>query len=178
MSNWTYISGVIEVSPWGRTQAEKTYILETVLAHLPKVTGSEVDMVTYFIQETGVNESRLYDEFYQFSNLTSQHGRFYVQSDYLVVVRGKFRDRVLDETKREFLRWMCRFAKRLPIMEIAVDIRNDCDEHFAINDYIPWLDMFECNNSWCEFMMWEESESGLPKKLENYYEINNEEYRT
>jgi hypothetical protein len=40
MSWWTYINGMIKVSPMGRTQAEKTYILQTVLDHLPIVTGS------------------------------------------------------------------------------------------------------------------------------------------
>ena len=43
MSWWTYINGTITVSPMGRTQAEKRYILETVLDHLPLVTGSERD---------------------------------------------------------------------------------------------------------------------------------------
>ena len=44
MSVWTSIRGIIEVNPIGRTQAEKRYILETVLAHLPVITGSEEDM--------------------------------------------------------------------------------------------------------------------------------------
>lgn len=41
MSWWTYINGSIVVYPMGRTQPEKKYILDTVLAHLPLVTGSE-----------------------------------------------------------------------------------------------------------------------------------------
>lgn len=47
MSYWTYINGTITVSPMGRTQPEKRYILETVLNHLPRVTGSEGDMNVY-----------------------------------------------------------------------------------------------------------------------------------
>ena len=39
MSWWTYIHGTIVVSPTGRTQAEKRYVLDTVLDHLPRVTG-------------------------------------------------------------------------------------------------------------------------------------------
>ena len=41
MSYWTHINGVIDVSPMGRTPAEQRYILETVLNHLPIVSGSE-----------------------------------------------------------------------------------------------------------------------------------------
>ena len=49
MSSWTYVHGTIVVSPLGRTQHEKRYILETVLDHLPVVTGSERDMEVYVI---------------------------------------------------------------------------------------------------------------------------------
>ena len=51
MSFWTYVHGTIEVTPMGRTQAEKTYILNTVLEHLPHVTGSEEDMNVYVLQK-------------------------------------------------------------------------------------------------------------------------------
>ena len=36
MSNWTHITGVITVEPMGRCQAEARYILDMVLAHLPR----------------------------------------------------------------------------------------------------------------------------------------------
>ena len=51
MSNWSYIQGTITASPIGRTQAQKRYILDTVLAHLPIVSGSERDMNVYVIQK-------------------------------------------------------------------------------------------------------------------------------
>lgn len=35
MSWWTYVHGIVVVKPMGRTQAEKRYILDTVLEHLP-----------------------------------------------------------------------------------------------------------------------------------------------
>lgn len=54
MSSWTYVHGTIVVSPLGRTQHEKRYILETVLDHLPVVTGSERDMEVYVIQKEGI----------------------------------------------------------------------------------------------------------------------------
>ena len=57
MSNWSYIQGTITASPIGRTQAQKRYILDTVLAHLPIVSGSERDMNVYVIQKNGHNNS-------------------------------------------------------------------------------------------------------------------------
>lgn len=62
MSWWSYIHGTIEVFPMGRTQAEKRYILDTVLDHLPRVTGSEGDMDVYVIQKNGYNSSSSCDE--------------------------------------------------------------------------------------------------------------------
>lgn len=54
MSSWTYVHGTIVASPPGRTQHEKRYILETVLDHLPVVTGSERDMEVYVIQKEDI----------------------------------------------------------------------------------------------------------------------------
>lgn len=65
MSSWTYVHGTIVVSPLGRTQHEKRYILETVLDHLPVVTGSERDMEVYVIQKRGYNSSSSSDEFFE-----------------------------------------------------------------------------------------------------------------
>ena len=65
MSWWTHIKGVIEVNVPGRTQAEIQYVLETVLDHLPRVTGSEGDMNVYIAREAGYNNSCSCDEFGQ-----------------------------------------------------------------------------------------------------------------
>lgn len=63
MSYWTYVTGVITVEPLGRTQPEKRYILETVLEHLPKVTGSERDMHINVVQNYGHDSSCNCNEF-------------------------------------------------------------------------------------------------------------------
>ena len=52
----------------GRTQAEKRYILDTVLEHLPLVTGSERDMNVYVIQKNGDSSSSSCDEFGEVTN--------------------------------------------------------------------------------------------------------------
>ena len=68
MSYWTYLTGTVTVRPMGRTQAEKRYILDTVLEHLPLVTGSERDMNVYVIQKNGDSSSSSCDEFGEVTN--------------------------------------------------------------------------------------------------------------
>lgn len=53
MSEWTYCEGYIEVTPFGRTQEEKEFILKTILNHLPIVDGSEEPMYTHIIKAGG-----------------------------------------------------------------------------------------------------------------------------
>ena len=57
MSDWTYIHGTIVVSPIGRTQEEKKYVLDTVLKHLPNIPSSEEGMNTYVIKKNGYDIS-------------------------------------------------------------------------------------------------------------------------
>ena len=98
MSKWAYAKGIVHVNPYGRTQAECRYILETVLAHLPKVTGSEEDMYTHIVQCAGFNSSSSTDEFGVF-----QDDRIEIQDNYIIVVEGHFRDRGFEETYRAFV---------------------------------------------------------------------------
>lgn len=66
MSHWTYIHGAIEVHVPGRTQAECTYVLQTVLNHLPKVYGSEGDMEIYVNKNTdAIHHVRMTNSSYQ-----------------------------------------------------------------------------------------------------------------
>ena len=100
MSNWSYINGVITVEPLGRTQPEKRYILDTVLDHLPRVSGSEGDMDVYVNQKKGYNSSCSADEFgYVTNNLVDSYGDktrkggwLRTQDTYLVVVNASLRD--------------------------------------------------------------------------------------
>lgn len=52
MSFWSCVKGMIEAYPMGRTQAEMRYILETVLSHLPPVSGSEGNMKVHVVQKS------------------------------------------------------------------------------------------------------------------------------
>lgn len=183
MSSWTYINGVITVFPLGRTQAEKRYILDTVLDHLPKVTGSERDMNTYLIQKSGYNSSCSHDEFGQYSNLgneyrwNSGHPSFGTQDEYMIVVDASLRDREFEETLKEFNNWLCRLAKRVEIEDILVKVKGYEKEHI-FKEREPYEKMFEnpswCNKTgeptWCEFMLYDRAKnSDYPMLLDYKY---------
>jgi len=179
MSWWTYINGTIEVQPMGRTQAEKRYILETVLNHLPLVTGSEGDMNVYIIQKNGTNSSRSCDEYGEMTNnLTDSYGChnqkrgwLRVQDNYILVVNGAFRDREFSETFREFMNWLCRLAKRVSIEDILVRICG-YDKEYVINDrchynspyslmkeWPSWCEESNGEPCWAEYLMWDRAKN-------------------
>ena len=190
MSWWSYINGTITVEPMGRTQAEKRYILETVLNHLPIVTGSERDMDVYILQKNGSNSSCSCDEYGEHTNNlvdsygchNQKTGMLSVQEDYILVVNGAFRDRKFSETFREFIKWLCRLAKRVSIRDILVRI-HDYEKEYVINDLCnlgsPYCDMNEwpswCIESngepcWVEHLMWEKAKgSDYPMLLAYKY---------
>ena len=142
MSNWSDIQGTITVSPIGCTQAQKRYILDTVLAHLPIVSGSEKDMNVYVIQKNGHNSSCSYDEFGEITNnLVDSYGKksrvrgwLYTQDEYILVVDAALRDREFDQTYREFIKWLVRLCKRVMIDNILVKI-SGYDKSTIIKDY-------------------------------------------
>ena len=190
MSWWTYINGTITVEPMGRTQAEKRYILETVINHLPLVTGSEKDMDIYIIQKNGHTMSSSCDEYGQnTNNLTDiynchsyKRGWLRVQDEYILVVNGAFRDREFYETFREFMKWICRLAKRVSINSILVKIKG-YDKEYVINDscdydspysqmeeYPSWCEESNGEPCWAEHLMWDKAkDSDYPMLLAYKY---------
>ena len=174
MSSWTYIQGTIRVEPAGETQAQKRYILETILNHLPRVTGSEGDMEIHIIQEEGYNCSKSCDEYGESTNnlisvygYKTNRGWLKVQDDYDLVVHAALRDRHFEETYREFMTWLCRLAKRIHIDDILVRI-SGYDKSVVIDDSMdvesPYYEMYEwpswCKESdgepaWWEHLLWE-----------------------
>lgn len=199
MSYWTYINGTVTVRPMGRTQAEKRYILETVLNHLPRVTGSEGDMNVYIIQKNGYNSSCSCDEFGdRTNNLKDRHGNksydrgwLQTQDEYILVVDAALRDREFEQTYREFMKWFVRLCKRVGCENVLVEIKgygkstiiNDRNIQRKKNSFKSIFDgLFEdpswCNDSkdgykepnWCEFMMWDRAkDSGYPMTLAYKY---------
>ena len=57
MSWWTYVKGFVEVRPFGRTQAEERYILETALNHLPIISRVLIiDIVNFKMLKKKLNK--------------------------------------------------------------------------------------------------------------------------
>lgn len=166
MSCWTYVSGMIVVSPMGRTQAEKRYILETVLDHLPLVTGSEGNMDVYIIQKNGHDESSSHTEFGMWGGYRNWKTLSTdIQSKYILVVDGNLRDRMFDQTFREFQKWLCRLAKRVWVEDVMVEVKAYEEVSLIRNTNDIYTKMFEdptwCNDdeysepNWCEYLMWD-----------------------
>lgn len=179
MSYWTYVTGVITVEPLGRTQPEKRYILETVLEHLPKVTGSERDMHINVIQNWGHNGSCSHNEFGEWLH----GGSHETQDKYMIILEASLRDRMFDETLRELNKWLNRLAKRVYVEDILVKLRGYnywCGEKkLIISDPEPYKQMEEGPSwwngepAWAEYLMWDRApDSGYPLLLAHkYYDI-------
>lgn len=195
MSYWTYVNGNITVSPMGRTQAEKKYILETVLDHLPFVTGSERNMNVYIIQKEGYNSSSSHTEFGEWGGYKNWKTlSTEVQDEYILVVDGSFRDRMFEQTYKEFQKWICRLAKRIDINDVLVEIKGYEKTALIKNPNLKgaqsWETMYgqmyekptwcyddsECAEpNWCEYLMWNRAKnSNYPMMLEYKY-VHNEE---
>lgn len=173
MSMWTYIHGTITVDVPGTTQEQMQYVASTILAHLPRVTGSEGDMEIYLIQKQGYNGSSNYDEFGdQTNNLKDYYGckRFSgglleTQSRYLIIVDGALRDKSFGITFREFMKWANRMAKRLFVCNMLVKIEGNCGEEFLLTDAEPYKNMYEDPSwirdeptgkpAWWEYLLWQ-----------------------
>lgn len=149
MSNWTYVQGLIELDVPGRTQAEKNYILQTVIDHLPKVTGSEKSMNLYTIQTAGHDSWQNFDEFY------NRVEDFRTQSRYFLVLDGNLRDRYYEDTFKELNKFLNRLGKRLMVDSVYVRLYNYERSHIFTNKNDCYGKMFDSENPWYSYLMWE-----------------------
>lgn len=170
MSSWTYITGVITVYPMGRTQPEKRYILDTILEHMPRVTGSEQDMYYHVVEKSGYSTSCSHNEFDEPIWRTRQK-RFWtrMQDEYFVIVEGSLRDRYFEDTLRELNNWLNRLAKRAGIEEILVKLSGRSNNDYRYKEIIisnakpykemaewpSWSDKANGEPMWCEYLMWD-----------------------
>ena len=200
MSFWTYLTGTVTVRPMGRTQAEKRYILDTVLEHLPLVTGSERDMNVYVIQKNGDSSSSSCDEFGEvtnnlvdsYGNKSRKRGWLRTQDEYILVVDGSLRDRMFDQTYKEFMNWLCRLGKRVGIEDVLVEVKGYDKSTIIRNTNIQkekylWKKSFSqlfedptwCNDTgepnWCEFMMYDRAKKSDYPMLLAYKYFNDKE---
>lgn len=179
MSFWTYIDGSITVRPLGSTQAEKRYVLETVLNHLPQVTGSERNMRIHIVQKYGHNSSSSHNEF---DEVMSYRGFgeswMRVQDEYILVLEAALRDREFEQTKREFVKWLNRLAKRVGVHDILVRVTG-YERRMIISDAEPYREMEERPSwteesggepAWAEYLLWDSAKNmRYPMKLAYKY---------
>lgn len=154
MSHWTYITGVITVSSIGRTSEENEFIIKTALNHLPIVSGYEQNMQVNISRSIFMHESDICNEFGQDSNLLD-NGWMHIYSGYLLIVDAELRDRYFEETKKAFLKWLCRLSKRLYVSDICVKIYDDLGNRLIISEPEPFSDMQELS-AWIRKMMEDE----------------------
>jgi hypothetical protein len=118
----------------------------------------------------------------------SRKGWLETQDEYILVVEGNFRDRFFNDTYKEFIKWLCRLAKRVDVLNVLVNIDSDDKGNCVICEnnrfHNPYAEMFECpswccdednkTSNWCEYLMWDRHEDfvDMPKKLvSKYYDI-------
>lgn len=136
MSSWTYVRGMISVDPVGETTAEKVFVVQTVLDHLPTVTGSEKNLFVYVTPSMYYGLSCREDSGYGYRSRR-------VAPHFLITVEGDLRDREFNQTKAEVMRWICRLGKRLFITDICLTVRDQCGRKVVLTDERPLLDLYE-----------------------------------
>lgn len=150
MSAWTSIRGNITVCPVGDNQHAKTFVLNTVLDHLPLVTGSEGCMDWYVNVIHSYDQTCNHDEFGQFSNLHryQNHGWFDKQSSYIITLNCHLRDRYYDDTLKEFSAWLVRLSKRIHVSYVDVTVSgllksnySNCSYNFSSEQH--WDKLYE-----------------------------------
>ena len=119
MSSWTYVSGLIEADTCAQTDAEAIFKAQTVVEHLPRITGSEDAAHFVVVPMPGWhNQSNGLDELGHFSDLGDKHysGRwnpFHSQSGVFLALHGSLRDRWFEQTLHETTKCLSRLASRL-----------------------------------------------------------------
>ena len=103
------------------------------------------------------------------------------------MVNAALRDRYFNEAFKEFMKWLCRLAKRVDLMNVLVKI-NDYSKEYVINDecsisspycqmneYPSWCEESNGEPCWCEHLMWESAKNSMYPMLLAYKYINDPE---
>ena len=154
MSRWTYVTGVIEVDTCARSDAEAMYLAQTVVGHLPGITGSERDVEFHFLRPNGYCSSSNVDEFGKLSNLydDKQFRMFTTQERVLIVMHGRLRDRMFEQTLRETTKILARLSSRLLVTSCSVRVKSDRGETFLFDDP-EWIFNREITE-WTRYLLW------------------------
>lgn len=159
MSYWTHVRGIIELETFGRTSAESIFRAQTVIDHLPRITGSEGPVDYYLNLVKGYNVSGNCDEFMNHSNLYNPDSYFRTiehQTKMLLTINGDLRDRYIEDTIKETTKMLTRLSTRLWCQSCLISIngydKNDNDKEF-IFDHPDWIIRQE-QNDWVNSLLW------------------------
>lgn len=186
MSHWTYVKGMIEVSCYAVSNPQVRYIIESVLEHLPVVSGSEGNMRIHTVYGTYTWHSSSHNEFGEWMRYRRDadcDGWYELDNGCFLVIDGALRDRDFKETLLEFNKWMNRLAKRLLVSEVMVKISDHYEKEILIQNSEPYSAMYEPFSwekesqgvpAWTEYLFWERQEgTEYPKKLyQKYFDTN------
>ncbi len=150
MSVWTHVNGVIEVDTLARSSAEAMYLAQTVVNHLPKISGSEGPAEYYLNLVSGYNMASTCDEFDRRSNL---HRSFESQTRVLITIDGHLRDREFRRTLFETTKALARLSSRLWVLSCTVAVNGDYQDSYVFNNP-EWILERE-QTDWAKNLLWD-----------------------
>ena len=138
MSAWTYVHGMLEVDTFAQTSAEAIFKVQTVIDHLPQITGSEGPARFTVVPRLGHNTSSNCDELEHRSNLGVRHGfreycSFEAQTRVLLMLCGELRDRYFEQTLRETTKCLARLSTRADVLNCLVRV-SSYEKEYIFND--------------------------------------------
>lgn len=154
MSQWTYVNGVIKVDTFSRSSAETLYLVQTVVDHLPVISGSERNVEYYINLAKSMETSSSVDEFNNFSNLyNDRHFRCFNWQTYaLIALNGYLRDRDFETTLRETTRMLARLSSRLWVDECLVSVRDGYNCNSFVFNNPNWIKDMD-RSDWCRDLL-------------------------
>ena len=162
MSRWTKVSGVINVETFGKTTFHSLSIVDSVLAHLPKIEGSEGPAAVFVNQERKPNYYSSHNELYELAR------NFEATTTAIITLTGSLRDVSAKEMYRQIIKWLNRLSRRICVETVTISV-SDRDNSFIIHDPQYILET-EVDSSWIEGYQ-ELIVSGEGKDYKYVYEV-------
>ena len=176
MSSWTYVTGIIEVDPYGHNNTERRYFAETILNHMPKIYGSEENVEIQCIPTycyAGDNDENEFGEPYGRSKKDDS-------CNFLITLRGNLRDTLFEDTLKGVNKFLNRLAKRINIESMSVTVWNDfpgeyhksytftnqnTNMYYDLYEMPSWFDEDD-TEAWWEYLLYDHVQTNL----KGYYE--------
>lgn len=156
MSSWTYVHGMVEIEVPARTTAEAIFKAQTIVDHLPRITGSEGPARWAVAPVQGWLCSSNVDELGHCSNL-GRRTRYYNaaarwndysferQTKILLTLDGALRDRYFEQTLYETTKCLARLSSRVWVQHCLVRVSH-WDKAYIFSDP-DWI-ISQCENDW------------------------------